>query len=207
MKSETFYCLLMDASSSMSDVRQESLKVINDQIGHCRKLMKENENQSMRISLYLFNTDVEKVYVNRNPNKAKLLKPSEYVPDGCTALLDAIGLCISDIENIIKPKDDVIMLIVTDGMENASQFYTFSQISQKIKKLKATEKWTFSFAGADIDSWDLAGRLSISADEVVSFKKVDLNENLSRLLSGMSDYMVSKAAGDMKPVFFRRIKD
>jgi len=44
----------------------------------------------------------------------------------------------------------VLVTILTDGLENASQEYTGKQINKLIKQLK-TQGWTFTFIGADFD--------------------------------------------------------
>jgi hypothetical protein len=204
MKTTTHYVLIMDASGSMSNARMETLIAINEQIENCRIISREMEGQSIRISLSLFNSDVKKVYANQEPQKTNLLRINDYRPDGYTALLDAVGMSIKDTEAIIKPGDDVIMLILTDGQENSSQFFTFRQIAQEIERLKATEKWTFSFMGADIDAWDLASRLNIERNEVISFRKQSLNVEMENVKSHFSVYMEEKNKGEMKPAFFRK---
>jgi hypothetical protein len=204
MKTTTHYVLIMDASGSMSNARMETLNAINEQIENCRIISREMEGQSIRISLSLFNSDVKKVYANQEPQKTNLLRINDYRPDGYTALLDAVGMSIKDTEAIIKPGDDVIMLILTDGQENSSQFFTFRQIAQEIERLKATEKWTFSFMGADIDAWDLASRLNIERNEVVSFRKHLLHVEMENVKSHFSVYMDEKNKGEMKPAFFRK---
>lgn len=204
MKTTTHYVLIMDASGSMSNARMETLNAINEQIENCRIISREMEGQSIRISLSLFNSDVKKVYANQEPQKTNLLRINDYRPDGYTALLDAVGMSIKDTEAIIKPGDDVIMLILTDGQENSSQFFTFRQIAQEIERLKATEKWTFSFMGADIDAWDLASRLNIERNEVVSFRKHLLHVEMENVKSHFSVYMEEKNKGEMKPAFFRK---
>lgn len=204
MKTTTHYVLIMDASGSMSNARMETLHAINEQIKNCRIISREMEGQSIRISLSLFNSDVQKVYANQAPQKTNLLRISDYRPDGYTALLDAVGMSIKETEALVKPGDDVIMLILTDGQENASQFFTFRQIAQEIERLKATEKWTFSFMGADIDAWDLASRLNIEQNEVISFRKQSLKEEMNKVKSHFSVYMEEKNMGEMKPAFFRK---
>jgi Mg-chelatase subunit ChlD len=204
MNSTTHYVLIMDASGSMSTARMETLHAINEQIENCRIVSLDLEGQFIRVSLSLFNTDVRKVYTDQDPVKTKLLRVNDYQPNGYTALLDAIGMSIKDTEAIIKPEDDVVMLILTDGQENASQFFTFRQIAQQIERLKATEKWTFSFMGADIDAWDLASRLNIEHTEVISFEKESLNVEMDNVKAHFSMYMEDKINGKMKPSFFRK---
>jgi Mg-chelatase subunit ChlD len=56
-------------------------------------------------------------------------------PRGGTPLFDAIGLAIHDLENVEESTDEnKVLVIVTDGFENASKEYTFENISSKIKE-------------------------------------------------------------------------
>jgi hypothetical protein len=50
-------------------------------------------------------------------------------------------------------KMSVVMVILTDGIENASREFTYhTTIKRTIKALEETEKWSFTFLGADIDA-------------------------------------------------------
>ncbi len=204
MNSTTHYILIMDESSSMSSAKQETLTAINEQIENCRKIAREMGEEAISLSLSFFSTHVKKVFVRQRPSRVGLLTSSDYNPSGYTALLDAVGMSIQETESKILPDDDVVMLVLTDGQENASQFFSFRQIAQQIERLKATGKWTFSFMGADIDAWDLASRLSISDSEVISLKKENLGEEMKNVQSFMSDYMSEKFKGNLKTHFFKK---
>lgn len=204
MKTTTHYILIMDESGSMSNAKQETLTAINEQIENCRKIASEMGEDAISLSLSFFNTHVKKLFVRQNPARIGLLTSVDYKPDGYTALLDAVGMSIQETESKILPNDDVVMLVLTDGQENASQFFTFRQIAQQIERLKATGKWTFSFMGADIDAWDLASRLSISNSEVISLKKENLGEEMKNVQEYMSTYMNEKLKGNMKTEFFKK---
>jgi hypothetical protein len=194
----------MDESGSMSNAKQETLTAINEQIENCRKIASEMGEEAISLSLSFFNTNVKKLFVRQSPARIGLLKSVDYKPNGSTALLDAVGMTIQETESKIHPNDDVVMLVLTDGQENASQFFTFRQIAQQIERLKATGKWTFSFMGADIDAWDLASRLSISNSEVISLKKENLGEEMKNVQEYMSSYMTEKFNGNMKTEFFKK---
>ncbi|HAM15763.1 MAG TPA: hypothetical protein DCP91_07890, partial [Eggerthellaceae bacterium] len=58
--------------------------------------------------------------------------------------------------------------ITTDGMENASRKYTYSDIRATIERKKA-EGWEFLFLGANIDAAAEADRIGISADHAATY--------------------------------------
>ena len=68
------------------------------------------------------------------------LTEKEYQVCGCTALLDAIGGAIHHIANIHKyarPEDvpeHTMLIITTDGMENASRHYSIEKVRSMRRK-------------------------------------------------------------------------
>lgn len=204
MKSKTYYNLILDQSGSMSSSRIETLNAVNAQIESCRQIESNHENHELILSLTLFDNEARSLFSKKSPNQAPLLTQKQYEPNGCTALLDAIGMQINLMKEVIQPGDDVVMVILTDGQENASQFFDFEQISNSINELKATERWTFSFMGADIDAWDIARRLNIDRDEVVSFNKKDMSIQMSKVNNDISAYVNFKSQGKSKRGFFKK---
>lgn len=127
-----------------------------------------------------------------------------YRPSGCTALLDAIGTAINQIRmtnesKILNNEMSVIMVILTDGMENASREFNFHQIAGMIQELERTSNWSFSFLGADIDAFHTSKMLNIREENVMSFNKSD----------GMREYTYRKYMGEVKRDFldFAQRKD
>jgi hypothetical protein len=60
---------------------------------------------------------------------------------------------------------------MTDGHENASRFYTHLHIKEKIAKLRATDKWTILFVGADIDTTSMKRDMGIYESEAMQIRK------------------------------------
>lgn len=195
MKSKTYYQLIMDASSSMSGVQIETLNALNSQIESIRKTAVKNPEQKIYVSLTLFDTVVKDVITNSAPNCIQLLTRSQYQPGGCTALLDAIGSRIAKLEEVVTPEDDVVMVILTDGEENSSQFYNYAQIANKIKTLTDKGNWSFSFLGADIDAWSIARNLNIRQEEVRSVSKDQMCSSMDEVASTFDNYMLKKTMG------------
>jgi uncharacterized protein YegL len=195
MKSKTYYQLIMDASSSMSGVQIETLNALNSQIESIRKTAAKNPEQKIYVSLTLFDTVVKEVITNSAPNCIQLLTRNQYQPGGCTALLDAIGSRIAQLEEVVTPEDDVVMVILTDGEENSSQFYNYAQIANKIKTLTDKGNWSFSFLGADIDAWSIAQHLNIRKEEVRSFSKEQMCNSMNELSAEFDGYMLKKTMG------------
>ena len=73
-------------------------------------------------------------------------------------MLDAIGTTVDSVGNRLAntPEQErpykVIVAIMTNGYENASQEYNKAQIKQKIEHQQEKYDWTFMFIGAGIDA-------------------------------------------------------
>ena len=195
MNPVTYYHLILDASGSMSDIRIPTLNAVNHQLQSIRKIARLHPDQDIRVSLTTFNTSTNSAFVHRHPSHLPELSLKQYKTDGGTALLDAIGITIPETENLLKENDDVIMLIITDGEENASQYFTYQQIARKIQALKKTERWTFSFLGADINAWSAAKHLHFDKEEVLSFSKADMDFTVNETSERLDTFIRFKKQG------------
>ena len=103
------------------------------------------------------------------------LTDDTYQPRGCTALLDALGQTIDNLGDRLAglaEKDrpgQVIVAILTDGLENASQRFTWKEIAAKIKQQTDIDEWTFLFLGANQDAIATAANLSIAANNASNY--------------------------------------
>lgn len=99
----------------------------------------------------------------------------DYYVRGNTALMDAIGKTIHKIENAHRHTGEsqrpgkTLMVITTDGLENASREYTYQRVRQMIEQQKEEFGWEFLFLGANIDAIAAAGRFGIAADRAVNY--------------------------------------
>lgn len=99
----------------------------------------------------------------------------EYFVRGCTALLDAVGGAIHHIGNVHKyaRKEDVpektMFIITTDGLENASRYYTYEKVQSMIKCQQEKYGWEFLFLGANMDAVAEAKRFGIDESRAAKF--------------------------------------
>jgi hypothetical protein len=64
-----------------------------------------------------------------------------------------------------------------------------------IDDLEATEKWSFTFIGADIDAWRIGRMLNIKMNKSVSIAKRNMKKSMSSLSDAMDMYMSMKSTG------------
>lgn len=101
------------------------------------------------------------------------LGPSDYSPGGMTALLDAMGESIKATQRQLRRQGrdaptDVIVVVMTDGMENASTNWTRSAIFDLITECEQAG-WQFIFLGANQESWAVARDMGMQRAAVVDF--------------------------------------
>ena len=69
-----------------------------------------------------------------------------------TSLYDAIGTLLHKSEAVAQSYTKVIVMIITDGEENASRHFNKATIRKKITELSKDPKWEFMFVGANQDA-------------------------------------------------------
>lgn len=156
---------ILDRSGSMQGMERDTIGGFNSLIEK-----QKNEEGEALVSTVLFSSD-STVLHDRIPLKSvPKMTEKDYVPSGCTALLDAVGSAIKHIRTIHKyaREEDVpaktVFVITTDGMENASRQYRYDDVKKLIEKQKADFGWDFIFLGANIDAAKTAQSIGISDD-------------------------------------------
>ena len=103
------------------------------------------------------------------------LTTDTYSPRGSTPLLDAIGELIRYADRRIEarsrddqPAEDQLVVIFSDGLENASRRYGRAAIAGLIRE-RQEAAWEFVFMGADQDSYLEAGRMGFSQESISNF--------------------------------------
>lgn len=117
----------------------------------------------------------ELIHISQDINSIPELTTEVYSANGSTALLDAVGNTIKEVYERTKnnPNAKVIMMIITDGEENASVEYKKEQIADMVKERQEKDKWAFIFLGANIDSFSTGGGYGVSAGNTMNFSASD----------------------------------
>ena len=161
---------ILDRSGSMSGLESDTIGGFNSMI----EKQKREAGEAL-VSTVLFANDSTVIHDRLPLSEVPPLTEKEYFTRGCTALLDAIGGAIHHIGNVHKyarPEDvpeHTLFIITTDGMENASRFYSSDRVKQMIERQKAKYGWEFPFLGANIDAVETARHFGIGADRAVNY--------------------------------------
>jgi uncharacterized protein YegL len=163
---------VLDRSGSMNAMKVEAIGGINAFLESQKKLPGE-----ARLTLVLFDHEYIVAHDGVPINEVPPLDNHSYVPRGTTALLDAIGRTINTIgERLNKtPEPDrpgkVILAILTDGLENASQEFKRKEIFKMIKHQRKLYSWEFVFLAAKQDAISTGARMGIPIANAVTFSE------------------------------------
>ncbi len=194
-KDLTELVFILDKSGSMFGLESDTIGGFNSLIEKQKK-----EPGEAIVSTILFNHKVEVIHDRINLNEVSTLTENEYVTDGCTALLDAIGSAITKIVSIRKntPEEEhpekTMFIITTDGMENSSSEYSYSKIKKMIKLQQEKYNWEFIFLAANIDSAEVADSIGIARENAVSYccDAAGIDLNYECVSSAISELRFSK---------------
>ena len=166
----TEIAFILDRSGSMQSMVEPAIAGFN-------RLLREQQQEpgSARFSLVLFDDRYE-VPVNSLPiSEVTELDTTTFVPCGSTALLDAIGYTVQSLGKKLAQTPEaerpgqVIVAILTDGMENASHRFSWADIAEMIHHQTEKYQWKFLFLGANQDAIATAGRMNIRAADSSNF--------------------------------------
>ena len=191
-KNLTEIVFILDRSGSMSGLEQDTIGGFNSMINQ-----QKNADGEALVSTILFDNVSEVLHDRINVKDIQPLTDHDYMVRGCTALLDAIGGAIHHIGNIHKyaRREDIpehtMFVITTDGMENASRYYSSNKVKQMIERQKIKYGWEFLFLGANIDAGKEAEKIGIERNRSVTYENdhdgVALNyEAVGRAVRGVT---------------------
>jgi len=206
---KTYYQLILDRSGSMSSSIEETVAGVNSQLRRIREIAGRFPEQELYTSLCLFNSSVTRAFDRLLPERLTEISYSDYRPTGNTALYDAVGECIQYLQRNIgheieRNEASVVVVIFTDGYENASRQFSHHRISSMIKELEQTDKWTFSYVGATIDAVDIAINLNIRASNAMRYGVENYMEEIKNVADRLNDYAWEKCEGRITKDFLKK---
>ncbi|HPE21281.1 MAG TPA: VWA domain-containing protein [Candidatus Mcinerneyibacteriales bacterium] len=160
---------VLDRSGSMSSIKEETIRQFNNYLEK-----QKSGKEKVFWSMALFNEEYDLLFDRALLDEIPELNEDNYQPGGCTALLDAMGETIRHMEKRQKRAgiQNVILCILTDGLENASREYSLERIRLLIKE-KRQKGWEFVFLGANQDAIATAGSMGMNRRYAHDFQASD----------------------------------
>ncbi len=203
----TYYQLILDQSGSMESCKKATIDGFNNQLKSIHSMKIEYPEQEFFVSLTKFSSEPQHLFLDCSVDKIKNLTAETYNPDGNTALLDAIGECLFRLktekrEEFAEDKATAVVVIITDGFENASKYFTQTAISRLIKDLSATDNFSISFLGASIESIQQAERINIPHENTRVYDSETMEEPFNLISDSLRMYASGKNRGSKPKKFF-----
>jgi hypothetical protein len=180
--------VVLDRSGSMDSIARPTVEGLNSFIKEQR-----NAKGDATMTLIQFDHEYQIDYTAKPIKEVKdLINGETFRPNGTTALFDAVGKTIND----LNTTDDVIFVIITDGHENASKEYNQKKVFGLIDE-KKNMGWNFLFLGANQDAIKAGASMGISASNSVNYNATadSVNTLYSNVSSKVSSFRSAKFSG------------
>jgi Mg-chelatase subunit ChlD len=146
-QARTFIAVVLDRSGSMEAIRGDAIGGFNAFLADQKALP-----GAATLLLAQFDDEYEVVYDALPIADVRELTQKTFVPRGSTALFDALGRTLNDVAarlSRLSPEQKparVIVVVITDGEENASREFTLPMVKKMIEE-RRREAWEILFLG------------------------------------------------------------
>lgn len=189
----TRIAIILDRSGSMESCKESTVAGFNEFIRTQRELPGE-----AMVKLVQFDDRYETVF-DMNLKLCPELTQNTFVPRGSTALLDAQGRTIVELgrELAALPEQErpskVIVVTLTDGLENASKEFSLDKIGTMIREQRDKYNWDFVFLGANQDAVATAAAMNIPLPSAMSYSPSP--EGIAATMAAASRYVGAARKG------------
>ncbi len=156
-----FVSILLDETGSMSGQETRVVTGINEYIN---KLRTEIKDDDCKVMLNLFDSERWDTFFDGDLKDFPKMDEKDYNPQAMTPLNDAIAKVISAMKVKAVNGDKVIIVIDTDGQENASKEHNVESIKALVAECEK-EGWAFIFMASGIDKQQ-AINVSVQAESL-----------------------------------------
>lgn len=131
--------IILDESGSMEAIKRATITGFNEVVQTIKGVEKQFPEQEHFVSLVTFNgLGIKTKLFNKKVKSLKEIEERTFQPEASTPLFDAIGFSVNKLRREIESQKDsnVLVTILTDGEENASEEYSGASIKNLIDEMK-----------------------------------------------------------------------
>lgn len=191
---KTEIVVVLDRSGSMHSIK-------TDMEGGFEKFMQDQAAApgKCRVSLYQFDQEYQVVYEDR---AAKDCLELELVPRGVTALFDGIGKTLARVEERHallpgkKRPGTVVVLVITDGQENASREWDLVGVKKAIKSAE-DRGWDLVFLAANATAFTEGASLQFKSTYNAGASGQSIGTAYVSTSKGIVQLRESRSSGDL----------
>ena len=190
----THVSLLLDETGSMQSCLDTTISGYNEYTG---SLARDKKNKYLFTLTKFDSTHVTTVHDGVQIKQVPELNRDTYIPGQMTPLYDAIARGIK----ALGRKRNVLFVIITDGMENASKEYTQRDVFKLIEQ-KTEAGWSFVYLGANQDAYAVGGGLGIPRGNTAKYSTKRTAETFNAISRSTQNYAAMPEAS--KAEFFAK---
>jgi hypothetical protein len=191
IQTPTIIEFLLDETGSMSSCKRATVYGFNDFLAEQRAQV-----GTCLLTLTKFDTAGQKTpYVDIDVKMTPDMQDDWFIPGGGTNLRDTIGARLSALKARLEGwvnKPNVLVVVMTDGDDNASHDYSEAVISAALKTYM-NEGWTFVYLGADSNALATGNRLGFPDNNVKSFATNEIRETMQGLAKATTAYRATRS--------------
>jgi hypothetical protein len=192
--------ILLDRSGSMQSLWVEALSSVN---AFAKELANKTDGPSVdsHVTLAVFDSQESLQFDTLRRKQPALhweaVTDKDASPRGMTPLLDAMVRIISLAEG--DNPDKAVIVVMTDGQENASREVTREGVKAALDRVKA-KGWEVVFLGANFDNLADASSVGVGGGKQMAMSVGTMNESMSRLARKSRAY--AQSAPGAAPIEF-----
>lgn len=193
----TLIAVVLDESGSMNSCWDATIDGFNEFVNG-----QKNAEEAGQAYLTLVKFDAPQIHTvctNVNVKSVEPLNRNTYRPNGGTNLMDAIGQTLNNVNSVLSsvPQDErpsVMVVIITDGGENASREFNGEQIKTMVKAAEAQD-WLFTFLGANVDAFAMGQTFGMNASNSVNYSTASMAATMDVLTKTTVNVRSAKMRG------------
>lgn len=193
---KTYVAIVLDRSGSMSSIHKQTVDGLNEQFAVLRR--DADIAGEMEAILIQFDDKIETVF-NGKPSELKNWEIKDFQPRGGTAMYDAVWAAINALKSKVETDDTgFLVCVISDGGENASKEITQLTLSQEIKRLQDSGKWTFTYMLANQDIHQVSRALNVDVSNMASFQANAMSSSFAYTANSaaMGNYLTARSVGE-----------
>lgn len=193
--------IILDESGSMAQTRDVTIRGVNEQIQKIKESGKSDKVKTF-VSFVTFNSRGQTKFriFNQAVENLNEITEKDYVPNGSTAIYDAVGEAVDKYITETKHDDKdttYLFVIVSDGEENSSGTYTAKLIAEKIQELQKNGRWTFTYMGSNQDLSKVSADMGIPLSNMAMYSSsvAGTTRGMTLNSAAIDGYMQTRSKG------------
>jgi len=197
MVKKTLVCFVLDETGSMNQYKEVTISGYNEYIDQLRG------EKKFSLMLTRFNSASNEIGEPEPIKDATQLTNETYNPDNLTPLYDAVATTIKKAEKL-RDERAMLVVIMTDGLENASKEYTREDVFKMIEE-KEKDGWQFAYLGANQDAYAEGQKLGVASGSTINYGQTKTSETFAAMAVSSRKYSEAGSVADRD--FFKDVEE